>query len=257
MISKNRLKYIRSLERKKHRKESGAFVVEGPKTVSDMLYSFRCRYVGATKEWLDKNSGRLAADVEVDELTLEELSRASFQEHPQQVIAVFDIPSYHYDPTIPERQLVLALDEIQNPGNLGTIIRIADWFGISDIICSEGTADIYNPKTVQSAMGSMSRVKVHYVDLAEMLKSLPSSCPVYGTFLDGENVYGSSLQDHGVIVMGNEGNGISDDILPFITHKLTIPNFNTAETQADSLNVAVATAVICSEFKRRDIAALK
>ena len=250
MISKNRLKYIRSLERKKYRRESGAFVVEGPKTVSDMLHTFRCRYVGATKEWLDANRQRLDDDVEIDELTHDELSRASFQEHPQQVIAVFDIPDYSYDPTLPERQIVLALDEIQNPGNLGTIIRIADWFGISDIICSQGTADIYNPKTVQSAMGSMTRVKVHYVDLPETLKRLSSGCPVYGTFLDGENIYESSLQNHGIIVMGNEGNGITEKTSLFITHKLTIPNFNTQATQADSLNVAVATAVVCSEFRR-------
>ncbi len=244
------MKYLRSLERKKQRRELGVFVAEGPKTVSDMLGSYRCRYVGATSEWLSQHAGVLSSEVEVDELSVDELSKASFLEHPQQVIAVFDIPEFTLDPHLPERELVLALDGVQNPGNLGTIIRIADWFGISDIICSHGSADAFNPKTVQAAMGSLARVRVHYLDLPDFISALSPDVPVYGTFLDGKNIYDTELKGNGVIVMGNEGNGISDNVSTLITQRITIPNFNTSTSRADSLNVAVATAIVCSEFRR-------
>lgn len=250
MFSKSRIKLIRSLEKKKYRNEHGLFVVEGPKNVADMILSFHCTYIAATNEWVIQN-GNILQDVdEFDIINAEDLRKVSFQEHPQKVIALFEIPSRDFKLSILEKSLCLALDNVQNPGNLGTIIRIADWFGISDIICSLNTADAYNPKTVQAAMGSLARVNVHYLDLKQMLSEMDKEIPVYGTFLNGDNIYETPLSHNGVIIMGNEGNGISADVEPFISHRITIPNFNSATTKADSLNVAVATAITCSEFRR-------
>ena len=249
MISKNKLKFIRSLEQRKYRREHGVFVAEGPKTVGDMMGAFECVYLAATGEWLLKHD--VPDGVEVDEVSDDELRRASFLDHPQQVLALFRIPVYDFHVRCTELELCLALDNVQNPGNLGTIIRLADWFGIERVFCSRGTADLYNPKVVQAAMGSLARVKVHYVDLASFLATLPAGVPVYGTFLDGENLYGETLGSHGVIVMGNEGNGISDEVAQYVTHRVTIPNYNQHDDGADSLNVAVATAVVCAEFRRR------
>ncbi len=250
MISKARLKFIHSLERKKFRTEHNAFVVEGPKNVTDMATAFRCIYIAATREWIEPNTDMLKT-VQFDELTQEELRKSSFQEHPQQVMAIFELPDYDSASIDMQNQLVLALEDIQNPGNLGTIIRIADWFGIKDIICSYATADAFAPKTVQAAMGSLARVRVHYVDIKETLKKVMNDIPVYGTFLDGNDVYKTPLKKNGIIVMGNEGNGISEEISQLVTDKLTIPNYNNFPTQADSLNVAVATAIVCAEFRRR------
>ena len=249
MISKNKLKLLRSLEQRKYRREHGVFVAEGPKTVGDMMGAFECVYLAATGEWL--SSHEVPSGVEVDEVSDDELRRASFLDHPQQVLALFRIPVYDFHVRCTELELCLALDNVQNPGNLGTIIRLADWFGIERVFCSHGTADVYNPKVVQATMGSLSRVKVHYVDLPGFLASLPADVPVYGTFLDGENLYGKTLSGYGVIVMGNEGNGISDEVVQYVTHRVKIPNYNQHDDCADSLNVAVATAVVCAEFRRR------
>ena len=176
MISKNRIKYVRSLEMKKYRKAEGVFVAEGHKLVGDLLGVFECKYLAATSEWLSVHEAWIEQRknrVEVDEVTEEELRRVSFQEAPQQVLAVFRQPNYEVDvDEVVSRQLCLALDDVQNPGNLGTIVRLADWFGIEHIFCSKGCADIYNPKTVQATMGAMARVKVHYVDLPQMLHGL-------------------------------------------------------------------------------------
>ena len=147
-------------------------------------------------------------------------------------------------------QLVLGLDGVQDPGNLGTIIRIADWFGINTIICSPDTADAFNPKVVQATMGSIARVKIAYTPLAAFIKSLPTTYPVYATLLDGDNIYETTLSQHGLIVMGNEGNGISQEVRQCISNKLLIPTFATSPDKADSLNVAIATAIVCSEFRR-------
>lgn len=250
MISKNRMKWVRSLELKKNRKEEELFVAEGPKTVGDMMAAFHCQYVAATKEWLYDNEHRLVG-VDYDELTDDELRKLSFMEHPQQVLALFGIPKYGFTPEVPSKELCLALDQVQNPGNLGTIIRIADWFGIEHLICSQGSADAYNPKTVQAAMGSLARVKVHQLDLSQYLESIHTDIPIFGTFLDGDNIYETKLDTKGVIVMGNEGNGISDPVARHVTKKLYIPNYNLDADKADSLNVAVATAVTCAEFRRR------
>jgi TrmH family RNA methyltransferase len=253
-LSKNRIKYIHSLERKKKRKEDQVFVAEGPKLVSDLLGVFPCRFLAATREWLLTFPG-VGAD-EVVEVTNEELSGASLLKTPQQVLAIFEQPEYTIDTEAIQTSLCLALDDVQDPGNLGTIVRLADWFGIEQVFCSHNTADIYNPKAIQATMGAIARVKVHYVSLAQIISSLPD-CPVYGTFLDGKNIYRESLSSHGLIVMGNEGNGISRDIAGLINRKLYIPHYPGDRQTSESLNVAIATAITCAEFRRQTMAGSK
>ena len=243
MISKNQQKYIRQLEQKKYRKREGCFVAEGTKVVGDLLKRYQPLALYATESW-DAPKG-----VGYTLVSEEELQRVSFQQHPQQVLAIFPIPQ-PTDPVSLRGSLTLALDGVQDPGNLGTIIRIADWFGIDTIICSEETADAWNPKVIQATMGSIARVNVIYTNLLELLDTLPSDYPVYGTFLDGENIYTQTLSGEGLIIMGNEGNGISDAVKAKVNRRLLIPDFHQGDT-ADSLNVAIATAITCSEFRRR------
>lgn len=243
MISKNQQKYIRQLEQKKYRKREGCFVAEGTKVVGDLLKRYQPLALYATESW-DAPKG-----VGYTLVSEEELQRVSFQQHPQQVLAIFPIPQ-PTDPVSLRGSLTLALDGVQDPGNLGTIIRIADWFGIDTIICSEETADAWNPKVIQATMGSIARVNVIYANLLELLDTLPSDYPVYGTFLDGENIYTQTLSSEGLIIMGNEGNGISDAVRAKVNRRLLIPDFHQGDT-ADSLNVAIATAITCSEFRRR------
>jgi TrmH family RNA methyltransferase len=250
MLSKNKIKYIRSLELKKNRKEAQAFLAEGHKLVGDLLGHFPCLLIVATPRWL-QNHAEIQAE-EIIEVTEEELARASLLKAPQEVLGVFKQPQYLFNPNIAKEQLCLALDDVQDPGNLGTIVRIADWFGIKHIFCSTGTADIYNPKTVQATMGAIARVKLHYCNLSEVLGSL-TDIPVFGTFLDGENIYTQELSNHGIIVMGNEGKGISPNVSRFVNSKLLIPNFPQGCETSESLNVAVATAITCSEFRRRTL----
>ena len=254
MLSKNRVKYVRSLEMKKFRKADGVFVAEGHKLVGDLLEVFSCTYLAATDDWLSQHASCLQRQggVEIDEVTDEELRRLSFQETPQQVLAVFRQPTYAVDINeVAKRELCLVLDDVQNPGNLGTIVRLADWFGIEHIFCSRGCADIYNPKTVQATMGGIARVKTHYVDLPEMLSRLDKDIPIYGTFLDGENMYQMPLDPRGLIVMGNEGKGVSAAVEAFVTERLYIPNYPAGRETSESLNVAIATAIVCAEFRRR------
>ena len=241
---------------KKYRKAEGVFVAEGHKLVGDLLDVFECKYLAATSEWLSANAAwvdrQRRSGVEVDEVTDEELKRASFQETPQQVLAVFKQLTYEVDVNeVARKQLCLVLDDVQNPGNLGTIVRLADWFGIEHIFCSKGCADIYNPKTVQATMGGIARVQVHEADLPELLRRLDKDIPVYGTFLDGENIYGRELENRGLIVMGNEGKGVSKEVAAFVTERLYIPNYPEGRETSESLNVAIATAIVCAEFRRR------
>ena len=248
MISKNQIKFVRQLEQKKFRKAENLFIAEGHKVVGDLLAAgFRPTQLFATNEWISCNP-----TVSAIEVTPDELARVSLQQHPQQVLALFPIPNY--DPSSPIAQhlssLSLLLDNIQDPGNLGTIIRIADWFGINTLICSEDTADAWNPKVVQATMGSLARVNIIYTSLPTMLDRLPDNYPVYGTFLDGNNIYTEQLTSSGLIIMGNEGNGISEEVRQRVNRRLLIPDFHQGET-ADSLNVAIATAITCSEFRRR------
>ena len=247
MISKNKIKYIRSLELKKNRNKEGKFVAEGFKVVDDLLALQPADLIVATQEWL--HGKHFAAQTEVIEVTEEELKKVSFLQHPQQVLAVFR-QATSGDYSINTSELSLALDGVQDPGNLGTIIRIADWFGITHIYCSQDTADVYNPKVVQATMGSIARVKVEYGNLLALVESLPADVPVYGTLLDGDNIYQQTLENRGIIVMGNEGKGISPALAKKVNHRLLIPNFPEGRATADSLNVAIATAITCSEFRR-------
>ena len=249
MLSKAKIKFIHSLELKKNRRQEGMFVAEGPKVVGDLLEIIRPTVLIATCEWMSANRHLSRTAEEWLEVTDEELAKASFLKHPQQVLAIFPIPS-SLTPQVNTDQLSLMLDGVQDPGNLGTIIRIADWFGISDVFCSLDTADAFNPKVVQATMGSIARVNVHYGDLSGLLDTLPEGFPVYGTLLDGGNIYETALEPRGVIIMGNEGNGLSQPIAQRVTHRLLIPNYPPNRPTADSLNVAVATAIVCAEFRR-------
>ncbi|MBO7302202.1 MAG: RNA methyltransferase [Bacteroidaceae bacterium] len=250
MLSKALLKLIKSLEIKKFRKEYELFVAEGGKTVCDLInLNIEVEHIIATKEWL--NNHKEIKNLNISEVSEEELKRASFLRTPQGVLAVFKQPKYDIDTTIPERELCLALDNVQDPGNLGTIIRIADWFGIENIYCSQGCADIYNPKTIQATMGAIGRVKIHYINLFNFLNNLKEKVNIYGTFLNGENIYNKSLENRGIIVMGNEGNGISEECSKIINTRLFVPNYPAERNTSESLNVSVATAIICSEFRRR------
>lgn len=251
MLSKNDIKDIKSLEQKKFRTAKGLFVAEGHKLVNELLGKFRCMLAVATNEW-DRFGSRIPAD-RFEPVTADELKRASLLKNPQDVLAVFQIPTYSDRLNVSAKDnLVLALDDIQDPGNLGTIVRIADWFGIRDIFCSKGTADIYNPKSIQATMGAIARVRMHYIDLDRELNSIGNGIPVYGTFLDGENMYKKELSSNGVIIMGNEGNGISQAIERHVTDKLFIPAWPEHAETSESLNVAIATAVVCAEFRRRN-----
>ena len=242
MLSKNQLKLVRSLELKKNRKRENLFVAEGPKVVGDMLMAgYRPHTIFST---IPRRDGQLVTD--------DELRRLSFLQHPQEVLAILEIPTYDDQQDMPDlsSHLALALDGVQDPGNVGTIIRIADWFGIDTIFCSQDTADVYSPKVVQATMGSLAHVRIHYCDLLQLTEQC--QCPIYGTLLDGNDIYSQPLTNGGIIVMGNEGNGISEAICKRVTHKLLIPNYHTGDNTAESLNVAIATAVTCSEFRRRE-----
>lgn len=248
-LSKNKIKYIRSLEMKKVRRADRVFMAEGPKLVGDLLGRFHCRLLAATSSWLNEHSV-FAAD-ECFEVDQEELSRISMLKTPQQVLAVFDLPVHELRPEYVEEGLCLALDDVQDPGNLGTIVRLADWFGIEHIICSPGTADVYSPKAIQATMGGIARVQVHYTPLADFICSLDAHVPVFGTFLNGENLYERSLPGNGLLVMGNEGNGIGEEIEKLVSHRLYVPNYPMGKATSESLNVAVATAIVCAEFRRQ------
>ena len=255
MISKNQIKFIKGLELKKFRKSSQSFVAEGPKLILDILPYFQCKILIAKTEWLrnhTKETSLYCKSTEIIEVNEEELLRVSFLKSPQEVLGVFTIPHHEMDLHSCARQrLCLALDDVQDPGNLGTIIRIADWFGIEDIFCSPGTADVYNPKTVQATMGAIARIRLHYLPLAETLQQTECDYPIYGTLLEGKNIYERDLKNNGLIIMGNEGKGLSPEIRRLVTDSLYIPSYPTDRPTSESLNVAIATAIVCAEFRRR------
>ena len=250
MLSKNKVKYIRSLELKKFRNEHNVFIAEGNKLVADMLPSFECELMIAKPSWMATQGDIPAKELIVAED--EDIRKASLLKNPQDVIAIFKRPVWQLEQAAPSKNLLLALDGIQDPGNLGTIIRLADWFGINDIVCSLDTADVFSPKTVQATMGALSRVRVHYTQLdAYLQKQAQRHIPLYGTFLDGENMYAKELTTNGIIIMGNEGNGIRPDVRACVNEKIYIPNYPAEQETSESLNVAIATAVVCAEFRRR------
>lgn len=250
MISKNRIKEIKQLEFKKYRRRTGLFVAEGHKLVLDLLTTFRPVYFAATEEWLQQNPGVLPSDVPCDCVTTDELQRTSLQQNPQNLLALFQTPQYTASlQEAASRNLVIALDGVQDPGNLGTIVRLADWFGVEHVFCSSLSADVFGPKAVQATMGALARVQVHYIDLAEELRRF--SGQIYGTFLDGDDIYDMPLSSSGVIVMGNEGNGVSPEVSSLVNSRLFVPPFPEGKATSESLNVAVATAIVCAEFRRR------
>lgn len=249
MISKATIKRIHALEMRKYRKNERLFVAEGPKLVNELYMSMKPVYVAALPEWIASNAN-LLNNTTYDTLTPEELQKASLLMHPQQVIALFQIPENELNLDLLKDELILMLDGVQDPGNLGTIARVADWFGIRHIICSHDTADIYNPKAVQATMGALARVKFYYTELAMVLSQY--SGPIYGTFLDGNNIYKEELSRNGIIVMGNEGKGISQRTREMINRRLLIPNYPEGTLTTESLNVAIATSIVCAEFRRRN-----
>jgi TrmH family RNA methyltransferase len=252
MLSKNKIKLIQSLNRKKTRDESGLFLAEGNKLCEEALLSdYRIETLICTSEYLDRHPEFRLNVHELIETDAASIQKASLLQSPQDSMALIVKPTNSEPELKLKDELVLALDFIQDPGNLGTILRIADWFGIKNIICSENTADIYNPKVVQASMGAIFRVKSWYTNLENLVaEACGSKVPVYGTFLEGKNIYTESLTPNGIVVLGNEGNGISEAVEKLVTQKLVIPSFSSGKG-SESLNVAIATAICCSEFRRR------
>ncbi len=242
---KTEIQLLKSLSDKKTRTEMGLFVAEGEKLISELrdsklgvrkIYSLEGVFDGEGVEWVSQK----------------EMERISQLKNANNSVALVDIPHYTLDYKELQGQLILVLDSVQNPGNLGTIIRLADWFGIENIICSPNSADCFNAKVVQATMGAILRVKVHYAPLNEVLTRLQElQMPIYGTLLEGENIYNEPLSESGVIIMGNEGQGISHEVQQFISRKLFIPPYPVDCAGSESLNVSIATAVVCSEFRRR------
>nr|WP_294925385.1 RNA methyltransferase [uncultured Flavobacterium sp.] len=240
MISKNQIKLISGLHQKKQRFANQLFFAEGIKVIQELLQSnFELEHLFTTQN--DFETVEFSKRISISEQELKKISALST---PNTCLAVFKIPAEN---TIIDLGLILALDDIRDPGNLGTILRLCDWFGIQQIICSKETVDIYNPKVVQATMGSIARVNVNYVDLKSFITN--AKLPVFGTFMNGENIYQSNLPQNGIIIMGNEANGISAEIEKMVTSRLTIPRFGKLQ-KTESLNVATATAIVLSEFKR-------
>lgn len=252
MISKSQIQFIKSLSISKFRKTHEMFIAEGPKVVNELANSsFKIQGVYALSDWINKNQFRFSNDTSLTEVTEKELGRLSALKTPNQVVAIIHIAENIQQQSESINELVLMLDDISDPGNMGTIIRTADWFGIKQIICSNSCVDMYNPKVVQATMGSLFRVNVFYADLKEYLELLPKDQSVYGTLLEGENIYQSKLDKEGIIIIGNESHGISKALIPFITHKITIPNYSVKPWDtAESLNASTATAIVCAEFRR-------
>ena len=238
MISKNEIKEIRALGQKKFREERGLFVVEGEKLVEEAL----------------RSGFDVVAHYRVEDIGAETMGRISQLTHPSPALAVVRCPA-PVEPVIDPDELVLALDGVRDPGNLGTILRIADWFGIRQVLASPDTVECYNPKAVQATMGAIFRVRVHYCDLPAFLgrPAKPGRTNVYGTFLEGDNIYQAPLTRGGILVMGSEADGVSPEVAAVVDRKLFIPPFPADAHTSESLNVAVATAICCSEFRRRKI----
>lgn len=249
MLSKNKLKFFSSFASKKVRIEHGLFIVEGNKMIDELLVSqYKIHSIVARSEWIEEHSNILA-NVDVHEASAKDLETISLLKSPQDSWALVH-ESYNENPLpLEQSELVIALDTIQDPGNLGTIIRLADWFGVRQVWCSSETVDVYNPKVVQASMGSVFRVHVLYTNLSTLLAQ-HTHIPIYAADLQGTSVYDLQLSNPAILVMGNEGNGLSQEILPFVSKFVHIPTFSSHTHKPESLNVSVATAILCSEFKR-------
>lgn len=252
MISKQKIEWIRSLSQKKVREKAGCFVAEGEKLVVDLLKSSLLPIeVFCTKEGVE-SLHHANHNLEQQVITTREMERISAFKNPSSVLALFKIPAIQQINWLTFNNIALVLDGIQDPGNLGTMVRTADWFGITDIICSPDCADVFNHKCVQATMGALARVSVHYLPLPELLQSArEQQIPVYGTFMEGENLYTTELANTGLILMGSEGRGISADLFQYLTRKISIPSFPPGNQELESLNVAVSAAIITAEMRRR------
>ena len=244
-MTKAEIQLVRALADKRGRTEHGLFVAEGEKLIGELRTShLRVRKIFALEGVFEGPEVEIVAPREMERLSLLKTANNS--------LALVEMPHYNLRPTQLKGRLTLALDDVQNPGNLGTIIRLADWFGITDIVCSETSADCFNPKVVQATMGAVVRVRVHYTDLARLLaEAAAQGLPVYGTFLEGKNIYDAQLAPAGIVVMGNEGRGITDAAAQAVTQKLFIPPWPADRRGSESLNVAMATGIVCGEFRRQ------
>lgn len=251
MLYKSQIQFINSLKTNKFRKIHQKFIIEGSKIVQEAIESnYSIDSVFAVSEWISANQSSFPEGLQIVIVKQKELERISGLKTPNQTLAIVSMPdksAYNYSN---DNGLVLALDEIKDPGNLGTIIRTADWFGINDIICSNNCVDVFNPKVIQSSMGSFLRVNLHYEELQGFFNSLVD-VPIYGALIDGTNIYKTKLKDNGILLVGNESKGISKNLIPFISDKISIPRFQKANKEsAESLNASIATAIICAEFRR-------
>ena len=250
MISKNQIKHIQSLHSKKNREYDGLFIIEGIKLVSEFIKhsKFAIKELFATSEFLTNQKSILEnSQIKYSEISEEELKKISLQTSPNQVLAIVNIKHQVLDTSIFGNSTTLFLDDIRDPGNLGTIIRVADWFGIKQVICSPNCTELFNPKTLQASMGAVLRVNVIILNFEELLPHL-KELPIYGAVLNGENIFTSQLKN-GLIIIGNEANGISQEVQKYLTHPITIPAANS--NGSESLNAANACAIICSEFHRQ------
>jgi TrmH family RNA methyltransferase len=255
MISKNIARFIVSLQKKKVREEEGLYIIEGDKLVKEFLSArVPVRTLIAKKEFISSLSPLLRESIdEILDASFTELKQISTLKTPHNALAVVPVTEHRLNPELLLSKLCVALDFIQDPGNLGTIIRAAAWFGIRNIVCSEDSVDVYNPKVIQATMGAILHVNVYYSDLKELvILAGEKNIPVYGTLLGGESIYLSRLGEKGIIILGNESRGISDDLLPFVTHKIMIPGVSRALPGIESLNVGMAASVVFSEFLRQN-----
>ncbi|MGQ9846742.1 MAG: TrmH family RNA methyltransferase [Bacteroidales bacterium] len=250
-LSKSLIKQIRSLELKKNRNETKLFLVEGTKAVKEFLNNkWEVYCLITTEKWAKEHLSTPSYKIYV--VDKKEIEKISLQKTPQEVIAVFKQIAPQYPQNI-EHKLGIALDALQDAGNVGTIIRLSLWFGFDYVFFSENTVDPYNPKVIQATMGALAKTTFYRGSLSSFLTQYADKTSVYGTFTDGENIYNAQLSQSGIVVFGNEGNGISDNIKSLIQYKLSIPPYPSNSNPLDSLNVATAAAIVCSEFRRRNI----
>ena len=245
MLSKSQISFLKSLQQKKFRIEHGMFLVEGYKSVFDFANSAYSIVTIYYTNAIDPKLLKLSGKINFSEISLTDIEKISSLKSPQDIIALVKIPDWPLlNASALKNKFAIALDGIQDPGNMGTIIRTADWFGINHIICSDDTVDVYNPKVVQATMGSLAHVNIYYVELSHFLKDI--KLPIFGALLHGSNIYQTNFGAEGMLVMGNEGNGLRPEIIELVQHAVTIPRTG----EAESLNVGIATAIFCSEIKR-------
>lgn len=250
-VSKNQIKLYNSLQQKKYRNETGLFLAEGTKIVLELLQSnFEVVQLYCTTEWAGENKVISHSNMEI--ISLNEIKKISALTNPQPVLALVKQKQLaHFNGDELKNNLTLFLDDIRDPGNLGTILRVADWYGIQNVVCTANTVDLYNPKVIQASMGSFLRVNCFYAHLKPLIEfSKQNNIPTYASLLEGKNVYKEKLPKEAVLIMGNEANGLSKEIIDLCSHYITIPSFSITQTGAESLNVSIATAILISEFKR-------